>query len=385
MLDLSASIVHGDGNSAIGKKSDGTAANDHDVAFVNAPLYSIFQDILVYFNDKRVCGGDQLYGYKSMLSLLMSYSDTVLKQQMITSWFSKDTAGELDTKYTATDNKNEGHANRAKWNGGKLFIRKLLVDIFQQSKYLHNGVNIKIKLQRAPHEFALMCHTTSIKPRVLIHSASLSVRKVRLSEATLYQHFHYLETWNRRAIYTYDQKVVNLTNLEKGLQKFTEENLFRGHIPKMIVLTMVPTDAYVGSYTRNPYNFQHYKVSSIGLKQNGENTPIQRLEPDFTNGNYQREYLNILSSCSLLGQRSDTLCFDMSEYAKGGYSIFVFNLTPDNSMTSSTSVQHADASNLRLDTKFSSALTENVTLMIMGIFDGVLQIDAERNIYTTGI
>jgi hypothetical protein len=78
--------------------------------------------------------------------------------------------------------------------------------------------------------------------------------------------------------------------------------------------------------------------------------------------------------------RNDTVSFDNDDFANG-YCLYAFNLTPDQSMT--TSVDQSETnSNLRLELKFSAPLKENVTVLIMGIFDGLIQIDRERNIYS---
>jgi hypothetical protein len=57
----------------------------------------------------------------------------------------------------------------------------------------------------------------------------------------------------------------------------------------------------------------------------------------------------------------------------------VFNLTPDQSTTTSVAQQLAENSNVRFEIKFKEALAEDVTILIMGIFDGVVEIDAARN------
>ena len=71
--------------------------------------------------------------------------------------------------------------------------------------------------------------------------------------------------------------------------------------------------------------------------------------------------------------RDDCLSFDYADYGKG-YCFFVFNLTPDISMTASA-MQYEEQSNLRVEQKFGTALAENVTLLAMGVFDGMVDID----------
>ena len=223
-----------------------------------------------------------------------------------------------------------------------------------------------------------MSHTANLKPKIVISSAVLSVRKVRVTSQVMSQHEHAMVRMGRAALYPYQHKVIVPYNITSGTQLFVQENVFRGRTPKMLVLAMVGSDAYVGSYTKNPYNFSHFGVNYVSLKRDGESIPFQPFEPNFAKPDYWREYLNIFSACGMAG-RDDILSFDFSEYPKG-YCFLVFNLTPDVSNTSSM-MQIDEQSNLRIELKFGTALAANVTLLVLGVFDGMLEVDADRNVY----
>ena len=92
-----------------------------------------------------------------------------------------DTPGEMESSGI----KNVGHVERKKWSSGRMYIGRLLNDIFQQSRYMLNNVNVKIKLIRAEPEFALINHTSTAKARFEINSAKLSIRRVRVSSAVM--------------------------------------------------------------------------------------------------------------------------------------------------------------------------------------------------------
>ena len=93
--------------------------------------------------------------------------------------------------------------------------------------------------------------------------------------------------------------------------------------------------------------------------------------------------MTMFTAFNMLG-RDDTIAFDYDDYA-GGYCFFVFNLTPDQSMTTSTAQQLSDNTNVRLEVKFAKSLPEDVTLLTMGLFDGIVEIDAERRVYVSEI
>lgn len=357
-------------NASVVKATDGGAlAQTDDVAFINAPLYSMFSDVLVYLNGERVDGGDQVYPYKAMISMLFAYSNNALSQQMLSAGYIKDTAGEMDSP-----EKNAGRKARGKWNVGRTYIGRLLIDTFQQSRYLLNGVGVRIVLDRAAPEFALhAAGQTTTKAKFQINSVKLSVRRVRVAEAIARIHEQTLTRTN--ALYPFPKKAISTYNLLAGSRGFVKENLYNGKIPKLLIVAMVAADAYNGSYTKNPYNFIHEKVLHVSVKKDGENIPGQPYEPDFENGSWMREYTSIYANCSLMG-RDENLSFTHDEYASG-YTFFVFNLTPDLSMTNALLLN----SNIRLEVRFSAALTQTITLLVFGVFDGLFEIDKDRNVY----
>jgi hypothetical protein len=371
MLFVDASVVNADG-SALSTET-GKAV---DAAFANAPLHTMFSDVLVYFNDTKVSGGDQLYAYKAIATLLLSYSKRTLQQQISSTGFIMDQASKMD------EAANTGHVARKAWNAGKLYMGRLQIDVFQQHRYLISGVSVRIRLQKASSEFAIMCHSASAKPKFQINSACLEVRRVTIAPGVILAHERALNQSN--AMYPYSQKVINTFNMTKGLQSYVKENLYYGALPKLLIVAFVASDAYVGTYNKNPFNFQHFNTCLVSLKKNGENIPSSdAFIPEFDRKMYLREYMALFTAFNMMG-RDDSITFDYDEYA-GGYCFFVFNLTPDQSMTTSTAQQLSDNTNVRLDVKFSKALPEDVTLLTMGLFDGIVEIDAERRVYVSEI
>ena len=150
----------------------------------------------------------------------------------------------------------------------------------------------------------------------------------------------------------------------------------------MMVVCMTTADAYNGTYGTNPFNFQHFGVTMVSLKRDGESIPAQPYEPNFTatNTDYLREYMSIYIYCHLMG-RGDNLSFNHDEFGKG-YTFFVFNLQPDLSMVTDGQAQN---SNLRLELKFGASLTETVTVIVYALFDGIFEIDQFKNAYITNI
>ena len=46
---------------------------------------------------------------------------------------------------------------------------------------------------------------------------------------------------------------------------------------------MMDNDSYNGNYRKNPFNFQYYKLTQIGISVNGEKVPLKPLKLNFDN------------------------------------------------------------------------------------------------------
>ena len=78
-------------------KDDGAAlAAGNDVTTCNNVLDSLFQQIDVELGDKQVSDNNILYGYRSIMDNLLSYSEEAQKTWMRGAIFAKDTVGQWE-------------------------------------------------------------------------------------------------------------------------------------------------------------------------------------------------------------------------------------------------------------------------------------------------
>src|SRR5438552_2853369 len=179
LIDLSSITLH---VSAKITKADGspyaaeTTSAKQEVAFINNVLHSLFSDIIVSINDTIVEGGELQYNVKSMINTLFTYSSQTMEKQLFASGFAKVQAGKMD------DVTNTGYVTRKAWTSGgasKDFYGKLFVDMFQQNRYLISNINMHIKLIKAAYDFAISCNIAGEKPKFVIESAKLNIKRVR--------------------------------------------------------------------------------------------------------------------------------------------------------------------------------------------------------------
>ena len=81
-----------------------------------------------------------------------------------------------------------------------------------------------------------------------------------------------------------------------GNPALRKDNIFNGLVPKSFVFGLVESTAFNGAYKKNPYNFQHFDVSFIGITVNGEEMPFKPLQISYgANPRYIEAYNTLFS------------------------------------------------------------------------------------------
>ena len=147
------------------------------------------------------------------------------------------------------------------------------------------------------------------------------------------------------------------------------------------MVALVDNDAFNGSYTMNPFHFQHFNLSEIALYRNGIGVPGRPFTPDFTSGEEEclRSYVNTMQTMGYFNT-DDTDGLTLEDFA-GGYTIYAFDLTADNNV-SAPYQQVLGVSNLRVDLKFTTNLTNTVNLLLYAVFDSHIEITQTRDVIT---
>ena len=128
-------------------------------------------------------------------------------------------------------------------------IGRIHADLFFQSRYLLNEVDVKIKLTRSRDEFCTMSAAADTS-KVKMVSAILFVRKVKLSPSVVLAHAKALEYTTAK--YPISRVVCKTLTIPTQLMDVNHQKLFSGQIPTRIVVGMVHNDAFNGQTTLNP-------------------------------------------------------------------------------------------------------------------------------------
>jgi hypothetical protein len=354
-VSIKCKIVNADG--AVIPSTDAT---ESQYALVNNAMHSLFRDVELQINGKRVEGGDNMYPYKSYISSVFRFSKEAQEGQLFSVGYVRDDHASMDIVA------NSGYVKRREWTkdaAEKEFKGKLNLSMFNCHRFLVPGADLYLKFERAKDVFSIFSTATTSKPKVVITSMTVEFLAVKVNPQITQQHAEFM-TRGVPALYPTQRVEIETVVCRRDSKGETKDFLFHGKIPKYVMMLMVSNNAMNGDYTKNPFNFKHFNVNYVHLRKDRQNAPFPPFEPDFSKGKVLQEYMSLLQSNRVLGKNT-ILPVSYDEF-KNGYTNFQWNLSDDGE---GSNVTKDPRGNLEIEVKFSEALPEAVTLILYGIMD----------------
>ena len=396
----------------------GDLDNNVDVAPVNNFLQSMWSNVELMLNDRLVTHSNNVHGYTSMLSHLLHDSDESLASERPMQMVYKDTPGQMDATNVKKPNEtnliagfsfrqetaiaageeegalpvlgvrlarvpedenvgNNGlHKRFLQTQGSKAFelYGSLRLDLFEQLRYLPNGISIKLRLHQQKRAFSLMSPNNDTAYKIKLLNASFILRKVKPSPGVLLGHADGMT--KAPAQFPIVRKECKSFAIPAGLAQFKQDNIFLGQLPSTVVLAMVTGRAFSGSLEQNPFNFQHFNVNLVQLYADGEPVRSRPFRLDMETGSYVESFCSLFSGMSKFdGDRGSIIKYE--DWPRG-YSLFAFSLSPDAQCDDHSSlIKHG---NLRIEVQFAQALEDPIQLLVYAEFDNIIKIDSDRQV-----
>ena len=420
-IDLSKTIL-----TVTGKimKKDGTTklggGDQSNVAPVNNFLHSLFRQVDVYLNGKQVTPAMGTYAYRSYIETLLNYDVSTKQSQFSSALYYKDTATKMDEvgalpsftvinyKLAGSDNSthgdnaslnlykpgtgNQGFAKRHQFikNGNQFVLSgPIFSDIFMTDRLLLNMMDLKVVLNRSTDSFSLMeiGNNPKIEPKVHLTDVVLKIRKVKVDQAVSDGVERMLK--QTPALYPIRRVECKILTIPQNLPNIRQDNIFSGIIPNSFVVGLVHVDASTGEYGKNPYNFQHFGVTSVSLTANGQEIPFKLLTlkyPEDKKGTvdpakdteleFDEAYNTLFSGTGKIYSNAG-LDITREDYP-GGYALYAFDLTPD-MCKSADYFNTVQRGSLTLALTFRESIDHAIGMVCYGDFENIIRIDAERN------
>lgn len=373
-LYLKLKILDGDGDAlpdppVVAADAPIVIPNESKVAPINYFHATQFKSVEIYINGKLI-STNNLYAYRAYFETVCTFSDAAKKHQMECALFHKDVPNMNEHTFAlvTTNTGLKTRFEKTQYSNTFETYGKLHSDILNQEKFLIPGCELRIILHRNDPKFSLMAHTAGQSYSIQIDKAVLFVRRIKISDSVREAHQLAILKTNAK----YPVKKVDIKFFTRGANRsdISEPNLCTGILPRKVLIGLVRTDAFSGSLHYNPFNFSHFNVSSISLRNNGSSVPFETIDVDYANDNYKLGYMSLMQATGHLFSNSDN-GITLSDY-KDGYTIYGFDITPDESFGGN--FQLLKEGKLSLDLTLNVNTTHSITIVAYFEYDGLIQI-----------
>lgn len=359
------------------KKSDGNALADADLnAYVNLFPQTLFRQIEVELNKTQICDlSTPTYPYKAYIETHLSYGDDAKKTHLVCECYEKETVGQEEV-YSLTHAKDRFKHSHTRIKQGKIFFSMILhIDFFQSNKYLLPGCNMNLKFIRSDDTFSLL--GADQKGSIHINDLRLTMRKVTVDPEKVMEQEKTLETIP--AMYPITQSKIKNFTLPAGTQNEKVLSIYRGKLPRSMIICFVKDIGFNGSITGNPFKFEHFDLSYLNLFVNGEPVLTRAFQPKLDKtklSTFVPLYRWFLDNIGI-AHENETNDIYIDDFASNSFFI-PFDFSPDlcNNFHPHGTIQ----GNLDLQLTFKTALAQNIQIIIYSSFNETISIDKFRNV-----
>jgi hypothetical protein len=360
-------------------KADGTAVTAAEKnGIVNLFPHSIFKQIECSINGTQIVDlSTPTYPYKAFIETHLSFNQHAKEGHLYCECYTKETVGKENNFEIGTANEpNPTFDIRKKRCESKIYFSMILhIDLFQSERYLLPGCEIKLKFIRNDDKFSLLGNTLVTK--IKVNELFLSIRRVTLDPVEDAKINSDLE--KGPAAYPIDQSRIKTFTIPSGLRNHNISQIFRGQLPRSLIIGFVDTAAYDGAINKNPFVFEHNKLNYFNLFVNGAPVLPTVLQPDFTTKKAIREYRWFIDNIDILhSNESNGISFE--DYCSNSC-FFAFDFTPD--LCNSFHDHGAKAGVIDLHVGFAEQLPKNITCVVYGSFKEVITINKNKQVTLT--
>ncbi|KAL3086815.1 hypothetical protein niasHS_008602 [Heterodera schachtii] len=161
-------------------------------------------------------------------------------------------------------------------------------------------------------------------------------------------------------------------------------NVFTSTLPRRLICTFVSTDAYSGARHLSPFNFEHANIHSISAEANGLTFPSTPYLFSFGNQKrFVRAFVDMYAGLGLDDSDNKTVSISMARFLSG-WAFFVIPMT--STLDDTPGFELIRQGTCTVKVQFEQPIkADGYEMLILGEFDSVLSINADRVLSTDGI
>ena len=351
----------------------GTGGDQHGaVSVANLALHSLFSQVDLMLNDTLV-SSTATYPYRAYMTTLLSYGkaakDTWLQYM---EGFYKEDAGLHDDKANKAV---KAKADMLK--GTFTLMGRPHIDLFHQNRLLPNGISLRLRLSRSAAPFFMQSFEEVPKGyKIEIRDAELMVRRVKLTDSHQLALEKVIST--KGAVYPISHVVMKHFTIASNATSVHVDSVFAGQMPNRLVMGLVENDAFTGSYSKSPFNFQHFDMSEAYIVADGVQIPSMPYRFNYAYKDFMDGYRSLITASGRYPYDwSNGITDDDFKY---GSNLLAFDLTPDESCDDVGHVSPKRSGTIKAFFQFRVHLPKTVTMVVLGQFNNTIAIGRNREI-----
>ena len=240
------------------------------VTYVNNIMHSIFSNVEVYINNQQIYNSNGLYAHKSYISNNFKAAISEYKGVLHCEGYDY----EQDPEGISNPLPDPSFTRRMKLLSrldGFMLYGKLGIDFFSTSKLLSPNMKIRLRLIRARPNFYMISDNPNVS--VGIVDCSLYTRRIALRDD---YHKKRTDMLNYAPVeYKYLETLAKTFIIPARQKQFIQENIFNNAPIRRVAIAMNTNSAFTGSFTENPFWYQHFDLRQIRILRGGQ--PIVKI------------------------------------------------------------------------------------------------------------
>jgi hypothetical protein len=375
-------------------RADGTDIVAADgVGVCNLFPNSFFKTIEVEIGGKIIPALQNTHAnYKAYLETILSYGFEAKTTHLRASMFHMDEADAFEDLKYHVDSKTLNTVNDGLRRRREMLclsrvndaVFPIHCDFFNTDKLLPPGVDLTLKFTRESEKFLFMYPATTSNAtktfKIQILDMKLMVKYVSVAPAIIDNHMRQILT--QPILLPMKKTEIKSYSFAPTLTNIRIDSMYFNSLPKTLIVGMVATESYNGDTGTNPYNFQHFNVNYVQITHNGKQIPSEAYTPDFSE-NTTRFAIEYRGFYDNIGIGTDNLGTSISpDLYKAGCTLFAWDLTPDSCNGFHWHKMEAGGA-IDLDLRFSKGLEKSITVLVFGVFDGLVAINKDMDVEVT--
>lgn len=346
-----------------------------DVALVNDILNSLFSKIDVSIGGTTVSDSNPYSSYKSVISHLVAAPAEVKQTHLRLRGYYEDSANS-DASITNVGWKWRKNLTA---DGKKItLIGPINSELFQQPRPIIPRVPLTIIFHRNENNWVLFKTSDNTKSyKVNISNPEIHIRRLKIDPEYSLALEEALQSDNVK--YPIVKQNINTIHLAANGQNFSLPNLHQGKLPKTIFCVFVSDKNMQSNDSVNPYEFSSFNIQQFTAYVDQDIVPGTPI--NFKNNetfNFNSEAYKTLLDAVLPTQSADRgIGISFDDYFKKNKCVIALDLSADPANKGYNRIRQGT---LRFDLQFSKPLTEAICLIILELFDQVIEISANRSV-----